>query len=57
MVAKREKGECYNCTEQFSLEHLKTCPMKGIYFLQLEDDTPDDELLLKADPRNWPRLH
>jgi hypothetical protein len=50
MAAKREKGECYNCTEQFSLEHLKMYPMKGIYLLQLDDDTPADELLLEADP-------
>jgi hypothetical protein len=50
MAVKQEKGECYNCTEQFSLEHLKTCPMKGIYLLQLDDDTPTNELLLKDDP-------
>jgi hypothetical protein len=50
MAAKREKGECYNCTKQFSLEHLNTCPMKGIYLLQLHDDTSADELLLEADP-------
>jgi hypothetical protein len=30
MVAKREKGKFYNCNEQFSREHLKICPMKGI---------------------------
>jgi hypothetical protein len=29
MAAKREKVRCYNCTGQFSREHLKTCPMKG----------------------------
>jgi hypothetical protein len=40
MATKREKGECYNCTEPFSREHLKTCPMKGIYLLQLDEDPP-----------------
>jgi hypothetical protein len=33
MAAKREKGECYNCSEKFSREHLKICPMKGIYIV------------------------
>jgi hypothetical protein len=37
MAAKREKGECYNCSEKFSQEHLKICPMKGIYLLQMDD--------------------
>jgi hypothetical protein len=27
MAAKWEKGECYNCIEQFSWQHLKVCPM------------------------------
>jgi hypothetical protein len=29
MAAKQEKGECYNCTEKFSREHLQISPMKG----------------------------
>jgi hypothetical protein len=33
MAAKREKGECFNCTEKFSKEHLKSCSMKGVYLL------------------------
>jgi hypothetical protein len=33
MAAKREKGECFNCTESFSKEHLKTYPMKGVFLL------------------------
>jgi hypothetical protein len=37
MVAKRTRGECYNCTEKFSKEHLKVCPVKGIFLL----DTPE----------------
>jgi hypothetical protein len=38
MVAKRERGECYNCTEKFSREHLKVCPVKGAFLLQMEED-------------------
>jgi hypothetical protein len=50
MAAKREKGECYNCTKPFSREHLKTCPMKGIYLLQLKDDQPLNETTESEDP-------
>jgi hypothetical protein len=38
MAAKCERGECYNCTEKFSCEHLNVCPMKGIYLLQMTDN-------------------
>jgi hypothetical protein len=43
MAAKREMGKRYNCNEQFSREHLKTCPMKGIYLLQMDDDPQLDD--------------
>ena len=39
MAAKRERNECYNCTEKFSKEHLKVCPMKGVYLIQMEQMT------------------
>jgi hypothetical protein len=39
MAAKGERGECYNCTKKFSREHLKVCPVKGVFLLQLEDDS------------------
>jgi hypothetical protein len=42
MVAKRKRGECYNCTEKFSREHLKVCPMKGIYLLQMDESQAAD---------------
>jgi hypothetical protein len=42
MAAKREKGECFNCTESFSKEHLKTCPMKGVFLLQMDDSMTSD---------------
>jgi hypothetical protein len=42
MAAKREKGECFNCTEKFSKEHLKTYTMKGIFLLQMEDSLISD---------------
>jgi ferredoxin len=38
MAAKRECGECYNCIEKFSHEHLKVCPVKGVFLLQMEED-------------------
>jgi hypothetical protein len=37
MAAKRERRECYNCTKNFSQEHLKVCPVKGVFLLQLDD--------------------
>jgi hypothetical protein len=45
MAAKRKCGECYNCMEKFSHEHLKICPMKGIYLVQMthDDVSTDDE--------------
>jgi hypothetical protein len=42
MVAKRERRECYNCTEKFSREHLKVCLMKGIYLLQMDESQAAD---------------
>jgi hypothetical protein len=50
MAAKREKSECYNCTEQFPREHLKTRLMKGIYLLQLDDDPPLKDTMETEDP-------
>jgi hypothetical protein len=48
MTTKRERDECYNCLEKFSREHIKVCPMKGIYLLQMtEDDASHEE---EADP-------
>jgi hypothetical protein len=51
MAANRKKGEHFNCIEKFSKEHLKSCPMKGVYLLQM-DNSPasdiegDDDLLI-----------
>jgi hypothetical protein len=39
---KREKGECYNCSEKFLRTHLDVCPMKGIILLELDAAVPDD---------------
>jgi hypothetical protein len=36
MATKHEKGECYNCTEQFSREHLKVCPMNDVFLLEMD---------------------
>jgi hypothetical protein len=55
MAAKRERKECYNCAEKFSREHLKVCPVKGVFLLQLdnvrfsdEDKTEDPWISLNA---------
>jgi hypothetical protein len=50
MAAKREKGECYNCTQPFTWAHLEVCPMKGIYLLQMDDDITLAEIEEAADP-------
>jgi hypothetical protein len=42
MAAKREKGECFNCTEKFLRAHLDVCPMNGLFLLELVAATPDD---------------
>jgi hypothetical protein len=36
MAAKRARGECYNCTEKFTKEHLEICPVKAIFLLELD---------------------
>jgi hypothetical protein len=38
MADKRKKGECYFCTEKFSLDHK--CASKGVFLTELEDDNP-----------------
>ena len=38
MTERRKQGLCFNCPEKFSPEHLKVCPMKGIYLLELDDN-------------------
>jgi hypothetical protein len=50
MAAKREKDECYNCTELFTRVHLEVCPMKGIYLLQMDDDITLAKTDEAADP-------
>jgi hypothetical protein len=42
MAAKREKGECFNCSEKFSRAHLEVCPMKGLFLLELDSAEPDE---------------
>jgi hypothetical protein len=43
MAQRREAGLCYNCQAKFSKEHMKECSMKGIYLLEVPDDTPVDD--------------
>jgi hypothetical protein len=51
MAAKREKNECFNCPAQFSREHLKVCPMKGIFLLHMDNDNPLEETEEVDEPR------
>jgi hypothetical protein len=44
MAAKRVRGECYNCTEKFSKEHLEVCSVKGIFLLELDTPEPLEQL-------------
>jgi hypothetical protein len=37
MAARSERGEWYNCSEKFSQEHLKVCPMNRVFLMQLYD--------------------
>jgi hypothetical protein len=43
MAAKRERDECYNCTEKFSRAHLDVCPMKGIFLIQMDEGPALDQ--------------
>jgi hypothetical protein len=42
MAAKREKGECFNCSEKNSRAHLEVCPMKGLFLLELDSVEPNE---------------
>jgi hypothetical protein len=42
MAAKREKGECFNCSEKIWRAHLEVCPMKGLFLLELDSAEPDE---------------
>jgi hypothetical protein len=44
MAAKRAWGECYNCMENFTKEHLVVYPVKGIFLLKMDTSMPDDLL-------------
>jgi hypothetical protein len=49
MAAKCEKGECFNCTKKLSKEHLKSCLVKDVYLLQM-DDSPTSNIEGNDDP-------
>jgi hypothetical protein len=44
MAVKRARAECYNCIEIFSPEHLKACPDKGVFLIQMEEEPTIDQL-------------
>jgi hypothetical protein len=44
MAGRREDSQCFKCPEKWSQAHQKTCPMRGIYLLDVsEDEHPDDD--------------
>lgn len=47
MAQRRVDGLCYICPAKFSLEHIKDCPMRGIYLLEVVGETTvvvDDDI-------------
>ena len=38
MAQRRLEGLCFNYPAKLSKEHLKQCPMRGIYIMDMEDD-------------------
>ena len=42
MAQRRSDGLCFNCPEKFTPGHIDHCSMKGIYLLELDDNTPVD---------------
>jgi hypothetical protein len=44
MARRRLEGLCFNCSEKISKEHAKSCTGKGIFYLDLGDDSTDDSL-------------
>jgi len=38
IAQRRLEGLCFNCPAKFSKEHLKQCPMRGIYIMDMEED-------------------
>jgi hypothetical protein len=46
MARRHEEGQCFKCPEKWSWAHQKTCLMRDIYLLDInEDEQPDDDSL------------
>lgn len=39
MAQRQVEGRCFNCLEKFTPGHHKECSMKGIYFLEIDEET------------------
>jgi hypothetical protein len=61
MAGRREDSQCFKCPEKWSQAHQKTCPMRGIYLLDVsEDEHPDDDSInseVEISPPPPPRSH
>jgi hypothetical protein len=38
MSQRRDAGLCYNCPPKYSQEHMKECPGKGVYLLEVDGE-------------------
>jgi hypothetical protein len=51
MAAKRERGECFHCTEKYSRAHAEVCQPKGVFLLQMDNESPSFDADTEEDPR------
>jgi hypothetical protein len=51
MAAKHERSECFHCTEKYSRAHAKVCQPKGMFLLQMDDESPSFDADAEEDPR------
>jgi hypothetical protein len=51
MAAKRERGECFHCTEKYSHAHVEVCQPKGVFLLQMDDESTSIDADTEEDPR------
>jgi hypothetical protein len=51
MAAKHERGECFHYTEKYSHAHAEVCQPKGVFLLQMDDESPSFDADVEEDPR------
>jgi hypothetical protein len=42
LAAKRANGECYHCSEKYSVDHK--CTTKGVFLIQLDADMDEEDI-------------